>query len=199
MGRAAAPRARAAGLALELLPGGARLPAAQSAYLWQPGQRCHHMIMRAAVVALSFLELPIATGEPSVLKPAPADSQYLLANPSAVVAAHSAHLVVGRAERLGRPLLGEERPWDVDWGNAYPNVAFDAAVGKYKLWWGGPSRLRAPGARLRPRPDRASVYALRLPGPHLPVARLAPAAECHQRVVHAVLRREHGWSQLDSA
>ena len=92
----------------------------------------------------------MATDRLSVLKAAPADSQYLLANPSAVAAAHSAHLVVGRAERLGRPLLGEERPWDVDWGNAYPNVAFDAAVGKYKLWWGGLAACPADYAHLEP-------------------------------------------------
>jgi hypothetical protein len=102
------------------------------------------------VVALLLLELTAGRSEPSVDVTPVAGSQHLLANPSAVAAVAKASLVVGRAERLGRPLLGEDRPWDVDWGNAYPNVAFDAAAGKYKLWWGGLAACPNDYAHLEP-------------------------------------------------
>ena len=107
----------------------------------------------AAAVALSLLRLDglACTGDPSgATRPTATGSQHLLVNPSAVATADRARLVVGRAERLGRPLLGEERPWDVDWGNAYPNVAFDAETRKYKLWWGGLAACPEDYAHLEP-------------------------------------------------
>eukprot|EP01047_Picozoa_sp_COSAG01_P075269 COSAG01_NODE_12847_length_1676_cov_1.476221_2_plen_99_part_00 len=45
-------------------------------------------------------------------------SPHLLANPQAVLSHdRGLELSVGVATRLGRPLLGESLPEDVDWGN----------------------------------------------------------------------------------
>ena len=93
-----------------------------------------------------------------------AAGQHLLVNPVAVdvsVAGRTlgVELVIGQATRLGRPLLGEDTPADVNWGNAYPNVAFEAEPAarteppgdreaqmapRYRLWWNGLSVYMPP-------------------------------------------------------
>ena len=77
-------------------------------------------------------------------------TSHLLVNPLAVDSSEGVHLAVGNATRLERPLLAETRPWDVDWGNAYPNVAYDHSARRYQMWWGGLSACPPNYARLQP-------------------------------------------------
>ena len=77
--------------------------------------------------------------------------RHLLVRPDALLNnTGAAELVVSRATRLGRPLLSEAYPWDVDWGNVYPNIAYDSHARLYKLWWSGLSACPLDYARLQP-------------------------------------------------
>ena len=98
--------------------------------------------------------------------------RHLLVNPEALQQPPiGAELVVMRAERLGRPLLSELTDYDVNWGNSYPNVAYDTMAapttaaptsaaptsaapttvpGLYKMWWSGLSACPQDYAKLEP-------------------------------------------------
>lgn len=77
--------------------------------------------------------------------------RHLLLNPHALAApATGVELRVGRAKRLGKPLLTETHDFDVDWGNAYPNVVYDGAMGRYRMWWSGLSACPQDYAKIEP-------------------------------------------------
>jgi hypothetical protein len=84
------------------------------------------MLVCVVVATMLPLARPAAAPTPTQLRSDPSrsplssrrPSPHLLANPQAVLSHdRGLELSVGVATRLGRPLLSESLPEDVDWGN----------------------------------------------------------------------------------
>ncbi len=63
-------------------------------------------------------------------------AKYLVLDDRVIGRTENAHLVLGRVEKAPEnPLFEADRPWENSLNNLYPNVLFDEATGRYRLWY----------------------------------------------------------------
>ena len=91
----------------------------------------HHLLIACTA---AWLGIDIAAAQHSLRE---STDHYLLLHSGRISSSENVELVLGTPEKHeGNPIMVEDKPWEVRYGNLYPNVIFDPFEKFYKGWFG---------------------------------------------------------------